>query len=289
VIKGSCFCIADRFRKGFRRKFDERKTSLICSGYLNGRTTVALASEYEASPQAVWMLLRRNGIRQRGAKEAGALLRLPVDESKFDEPTEESLYWVGFLMADGAIVEDSRWPGSAPTVALVLGQKDHLHVEKFRDFLGSSHAITLVPTLRAVRFSVRSDRLVGALAKFGVVPRKTFSAKALLGIDRSRDFWRGVIDGDGCVSTHQKRNKRYPRMTLVGSKPLLDQFSAFVKNLVPSCRAKVCPSRNIYWFGVSDRIAQRVLSELYCNGGQFLQRKHDLAVDLVNNYGNPQD
>ena len=121
-------------------------------------------------------------------------------------------YWAGFLFADGTIV---RRTGS-PEVAVVLAEKDVAHVEKLRSFLGSDPAITRIRKEQqrgnfggasgTVRFSVRSERLVGRLEHAGMVANQ--GRVACVELAHSADFWRGVVDGDGWVGRGFHRRRR---------------------------------------------------------------------------------
>jgi len=204
-----------------------------------------------------------------------------LDETVFDTITEESAYWAGFLMADGSIVSRERWSGN-PTVSLVLSARDEDHVIAFRSFLGSGHAIIHINdfskrgTPRAFRrLCVSSTHLVNSLARFGVVPRKTFRTKALL-LEKNKDFWRGIIDGDGSIGF----TRGLPRLRLAGSKKLLQQFSEYA-HAIYKHNATVRPRRTIFLFGIAGRPALSVITHLYADCAIALPRKLAIAQQIM--------
>ena len=170
---------------------------------------------------------------------------MELDETRFDglgpDGDDEALYWAGFLMADGC-VDDRRGPGGRPQIRLSLQAGDADHVAAFREFLGSNHKLGRQrhggrhggPDSQQVRICVTSGALAAALAKVGVVPRKSHCAKALAGVERSRHFWRGAVDGDGCVRLVRTPRQVRPYLSLDGaSDELLRQFYDFADANAP--------------------------------------------------------
>ena len=70
-----------------------------------------------------------------------------INENVFNEITEESAYWIGFLMADGCIATRK----SSPYISLRISEVDIEHIEKFRSFLGSNHKIGVYSNNRSFK------------------------------------------------------------------------------------------------------------------------------------------
>ena len=113
--------------------------------------------------------------------------------------TEEKAYWLGFLAADGNVGSNN------PVVSIHLSLTDVDHLSKIRQSLQSTHPIKIYN--KSCYFTIRSKILTDDLKQYGIVPRKDRIVRAPQ-IDTFfvRHFWRGVIDGDGCLykRTHQK-------------------------------------------------------------------------------------
>lgn len=250
-------------------KLSEDQKSQAVTMYLGGASSVEIAGALGVSCPAILGLLRRRSVLIRTMSECQR--RLSYDNTAFADATEDAAYWAGFLMADGSVVGNE--------IALVLSSKDRSHVENFRDFLRSDHA--LIDTGHAtVRFSIRCEKLVSDLARFGVVARKTHTAKAIL-VDRSPHFWRGVVDGDGSIGISRRGNSHLPRLELVGSKNLMLQFADFVRQTSPGCTATVKPHKSIYRVGLLGLHAGNVINKLYSCKGIALTRKANAALNIL--------
>ncbi len=207
-----------------------------------------------------------------------------LNEAAFDDPesNEEAAYWIGFLMADGCVSAARKGKGQAEII-LALSACDEDHIEKFKRFIGASQKTTHGQVLRGnpwARISVSSDRLARQLAKFGVVPRKSLTAKCV-GLERDRHFWRGAVDGDGCLGWQkQKRGDPLPFLELVGSHDLVSQFSDFAKKFSLKTNSSVRKNRNIWRFVVAGRHALPITQELYRDCLVSLPRKHKLAREF---------
>lgn len=203
-----------------------------------------------------------------------------VDESVFSTITNESAYWIGFLMADGVVTQ--RQPHHQPHIKLALHAKDKKHVQKFRDFVRSDAPIREYLTNNGktpvVEFQLCSQRIANDLALYGVVQRKSLTAKALR-LENNRHFWRGVIDGDGWIGTPVRKG-----IELVGAKPLLDQFCAWCGQLNLGPLPKSTIHKTIYRVRLPQRFVIPVLKELYQSNDVCLERKKERAQLLLPYY-----
>lgn len=248
------------------------------------------AKEY----QHRWYLAHRDEVRARTKKRywgnRDAILAatrtgryIQVDESVFDTVTEESAYWIGFLMADGCI-DDS---GGSRVVRLELADVDLGHLLKFKEFLKSDSEIR-TPKNRSggVRIKVGSNRLAEALSKYGVTPRKTYTAK-VIGLEDNRDFWRGAVDGDGSIWFGKKG---YTYIELAGSEDLVRQFGEFVLKRIPVCKAVPMSHGATFVWRTGGRTAEEVVRILYEGCSVALDRKREKADQIIggmDRYWNP--
>jgi hypothetical protein len=222
--------------------------------------------------------------RDRPYKQLGRPRCEVEREGAFDVVTEESAYWVGFLMADGCI---SRNHGRRALVILNLAGIDIDHVARFRDFVGSSAPIHLsdrkpgslngrpITGGTTARVAVRSDRLAEALGRFGVVPAKTYTAR-IIGLEDDRHFWRGVVDGDGTVGI----DGHWPRISLVGSASLVDQFEDFIRTNCPTSKATSHSRGKYHSIQLQAGPAYEIIKNLYEHNSISLPRKQ-AVVDKI--------
>jgi DNA-binding Xre family transcriptional regulator len=259
-----------------------RDAETIVAKYQSGWSQKSIAAEYGIRPAAISDFLTKIGVEK--ISWADSHRKYALNQSAFDEITEESAYWAGFLMADGCVSDGKN---GQFVLSLDLADRDAGHVEKFRQFLGSGQKVRMekkpesLSTIRGrpvrstghARILITSRQLVESLSRFGVAPRKSFTAK-VVGLEGNAHFWRGVVDGDGWITGHDTTLK----LAIVGSLAMTEQFRSFVKSLVPGFAA--VPSRtksNIYSIGVTGRGAQSVIRHLYTNSVISLDRKQILA------------
>ena len=179
-----------------------------------------------------------------------------LNETVFNTISEESTYWLGFLMADGCITTRKK---TTFYLNLSLKKDDIEHIRLFTKFLGSNQPIITRQNNGFGRngsgistISISSQILVDSVVKFGIVPKKSHIATAPQILEYDRNFWRGVVDGDGRIYITQNH---LPAIGLVGNKHIIEQFEKFVKSLT-NCKSHSYKKKNTNsWqfqaFGVS--------------------------------------
>ena len=247
-------------------RLTKQQHSEIISRYSNGELCTQLAKEYQVDRTSIDQLLRRNNVIMHSKsyvyrKMAGGEL----DESCFDIFNSNSLYWLGFLMADGAIHETS--------ISLMLHSKDRDHLLKFKDFVSGNQKIIDLKSQDASRYAFCSTKIVDRLASLGVVERKSHGATADINCINSRDFWRGIVDGDGHISNI---NSKKVRFELCGSLNMMSQFQSYIKATM-NIDTNVNTMRTIYRIQLSGTKACMVINHLYKDAAIFLDRKKQLA------------
>ena len=240
----------------------------IPSRYIGGESADAIGRSLGVAPGSVRKFLRRRGVSIRNQTEAQTKCDLRHDA--FEILTPEALYWCGFFAADGAIVLKD---GRSPEIAVVLAAKDEQHVRKFRDFLCSTHAIINIAPNKlggcAVRFAPRSRQIAESLCRLGV--KRGPIDDVLAG---SRDFWRGVIDGDGYIGI----SGGHAQFKLVGQEWLLDDFRRYIARL--GTRTHVRPHKSIFVVATTHGGAERICDHFYTDATVALDRKLNAAKTI---------
>ncbi len=215
-----------------------------------------------------------------------------IDEHAFDEITPESAYWIGFLMADGCVLEKSN------TVAILLSSKDYNHLEKFKNYVKSNNKITMrsnqtnfYSKYGSCSFHVGNAHIKNTLQKYGILPHKSLTAK--IGDERllfNRDFWRGVVDGNGCITLEKVKAKNstikdsyhYPYIQLGGTKNIVENFANYVEKITSTkyhkCIKELASSYHTIHFG--GRNAYDVINSIYENPAVCLERKHNIYAEM---------
>lgn len=278
----------------------------IVSLYLSGKSTYEIASTFGVNPASINRALRKQNIILRNAK--GQRIRkhkYDVDHFAFSGPLNEyKEYWIGFLLADGAITNNGDM--GQQRVGLELQTLDRNHLEKFKQFLNSSYRI--LDYSRISKFPnvgkgyecqsstsvlyCHSDILAKSLADYGVTQRKSYTATPHNSLVNSRHFWRGVVDGDGFISIGSEfpqvyfpdiHGKTKVATGITGSYNTCVAFKQFVHSISTS-EANVLKeeSKNAYKFNLSWGPASQVITFLYKDANIYLDRKYYLAMDIIN-------
>lgn len=214
-----------------------------------------------------------------------------LNEHYFDYLNDESLYWLGFIMADGSIDKTS--------LRIQLSFKDENHLHKIRTSLSSSAPIkTRIidrskqnPKWNKTKTSYivfSSKYLTNSLKKYNIVPNKSAKEKFpqnILHHDNINNFVRGYIDGDGCFLI-QKNNQLL--LKIRGSKDFLKMINKIIvgeAELNKRCLSKKISfdsgTYQIQYNG--NNICKKIATWLYSNGSIYLDRKKELLAGL---YGN---
>jgi len=118
------------------------------------------------------------------------------NKTAFDEYTELSCYWAGFLAADGNIDSKGR-------IRLMLKYDDILHLEKFKEYLQSTHTVSSNTTkYNRCSFEFTDKNMCETLdLNFNIVPQKSLKIKFphFMPANMYKHFIRGYFDGDGSI------------------------------------------------------------------------------------------
>lgn len=263
-----------------RQKLTSEQRDSFATEYSAGASLRDLCKKYGLSchKSARHLVVSRGGI----LRKCGRYRTHSLDESAFESITSESAYWIGFLMADGCVTTSSV--GNLEGIQVFLAKKDSTHLRKLRKFLKSTAPIkSLVLNDKRKGWEnvqsqeylmVYSKSLAESLARFGVSPRKSHTAK-VVGLEFNRDFWRGVVDGDGYLSIvyRRDRSKPAPMIGLVGSGSLLEQFRQFIEANTDAPASKIQSMGSIFSLRFTGKSAIVVARLLYKDCAVALARK----------------
>lgn len=141
-------------------------------------------------------------------RKPGGQRKYTLNENVFDSINECTVYWLGFLYADGYNYEKGKH------IALSLAEEDQKHIEKFKNFLVTNKNINIYPPSRGGEQNMHSlviysGKLSNKLKELGCMQNKTFKIQfpTFLPDDMIRHFIRGYFDGDGSVGRYFNKNK----------------------------------------------------------------------------------
>ena len=219
-------------------------------------------------------------------KTTGGAIKYHYNRDKFKTiETEEDAYWLGFITADGCIIEN-KW------LQIQLASKDRNHLVKFCSYMGLNSeeteeiikdgfggAYTRDNPINNVK--ICSLDIINHLYEKNIFARK--SGKETPYICKTKElelaYIRGLIDGDGYIG-----NTQY-RMGIVGSKEICEYVKNFIiKNVYDISHNTIREHGTIYKLEISGRIQTSIiLKALYENANIYLDRKYNLYKEQYHN------
>ena len=209
--------------------------------------------------------------------------RKGVNENYFEKWSANMAYLLGYILADGCIIEGT-YKGYSGALKFGVQKRDIDILEKIRQELRSEHAISVVGN--AAHLCITSQKIVNNLKKLGIAYRKSLREKVPdVPQQYLRDFIRGVIDGDGGISFTKKG---YPTLQLCGGKRVTafvrDHFLANLHVYSTIGKRTKSKSGNFYLFAIGYRgnSAKTITTYLYHDASLYLDRKFFLAKRCIN-------
>jgi len=300
-----------KWKKGWKLSPEQKEEIILL--YSQGMKYRELAERFNVSDSAIWGALKRRKVKtirrelteeeiSYAENKADSLrvthvinprvflplmrrhLGKSVNENAFAIINQEEAYWLGILMSDGNVFGN--------TITLQLSGEDTEHVIRFKDFIKSSHAVSTIPEgitsqgckrKKAFHFQFVSNQITSDLKYFGIVPAKSVTAK-VIHIEKHPDFWRGMIDGDGCINLRKRDNAI--KLSLVGSATIVNQFSDFIREIYPEIKYKIHDIKNnrAKMISMNGKNTYIILKVLYKENCISLPRKFNLAIEAMNRF-----
>ena len=245
--------------------------------YKAGASSFLIANELRTWPTTVMQVLADAGVHVRTFSES-QYIRRRREHPFFSILSPAARYWAGFIVADGSLNKVRC------CIRIGLARRDREHLVAFlrdlqwtRSVVSDHWSFKNDKRFPSAFVEVTDHRLVGDLIALGVCEAKAGRAPVSRILSESRDFWRGVVDGDGALVL----NKRRAVLSLVGTKRLMAQYRQFVQTIVPNCRVKLQRHRTIWAVQLSGRYAELTIRYLYENSDFALARKKDKADRII--------
>ncbi|WFE32869.1 helix-turn-helix domain-containing protein [Micromonospora sp. WMMD975] len=250
-------------------KLTDAQRNEVVSRFVGGASLSRIAAEFGVTAPSVRGLLLRRGVEIQSVSHG-------LRHDAFDSFEPDTCYWLGFLFADGCV---SYRAGHLPQISVGLAARDREHLVALRNYLGCQNSISPTsPTHGSCQFSVRSQRLADRLIELGRY-QQTLDERLVA----SRDFWRGVVDGDGSLGIYQRpapSTASLAQLRVVGRRHLLESFVAFLE-----CEGivglSVRPHQSIFSVGTTCGPAERIAKLLYEDAGTALARKAEIAARMI--------
>ncbi|QHA92248.1 hypothetical protein [Bacillus sp. N1-1] len=190
--------------------------------------------------------------------------------SKID--SNEKAYWLGFIMADGCIVNQKKAKESL-SLQIALAIKDRSHLELFLMCIHSNHPIRITKRNEAV-ISISNLKMCKDLVSHGVYQRKSNIAQfPCQHIDSKfyRSFILGYFDGDGSIYY----NNGSAMFSIVGTKHMMDGIQKVMINDLSLSKTKITEDKGLFRLVYGGNLqVSKIFRWLYNDQSVYLERKY---------------
>jgi len=242
-----------------------------------------IAEELGIEPYQVQYLAAKFGLTRPRLERTRPKSCYSFDESFFKKiDTEEKAYWLGFIAADGCIVDAK----SKRCLRIELSSKDRGHLEKLKSAIkydgpihyDRKHHLTYngkTDIFLCDMLQINHRELVKDFINLGVTPRKSKTLQPPV-IRKSliRHWIRGYFDGDGSVSIVESTNNICG--SIFGNKQVMEFISDhFRKELDTEALSHYRKKKNGWEMCFhGNQLAKKVERYFYRNATVFLDRKY---------------
>ena len=231
----------------------------------------------------------------------GGWNRYKFDADFFKKWSNEMAYVLGFLYADGCIIDSAV---SARTQYTQFSSKDRKILEKIRLALKSKHRIySQVPRLtlhvggkiykssKLFCLRIGSRRMFSDLKKIGLTPNKSRSMKfPVIPPEYLNHFIRGYFDGDGsifmCMGKGSKQQVIFKKALTVfssGSKEFLSELAHILEDRVSTKYSRIHDGNRCFQIRYPTGDSVAIFKFMYTNARSlFLKRKFDIFESFFN-------
>ena len=271
--------------KNINNVSEELKNKII-EAYKNNKSLRAIEKEFNITRQSVSKYLSEIGIK----KTKGNHYRYYFHDFDYFEniDTEEKAYWLGFIYADGYIVNSRANNYGQRSFGLTLSVKDEKHLRLFKNSIRATNPITYYSKEKSkfCRLLLKSEKTVQDLIDKGCYVQKTkilrFPNYSQIPKELIHHFIRGYFDGDGSISISKdnRTNRDIYRVNIVGTN---DMISGIIREIGFGYKIKEKRTDKIYYYSY-DAIKNfdDLFNFLYKDSNIYLQRKYEKFVTFKN-------
>ena len=271
-----------------RKVITEELKQEIIKYYLSQPMTMKqVEDKYELSHPTITKILKDV------PKYTKAKLNNPnMKEHFFQEINEEAkAYFLGLLISDGNVFKDNT--GRQASISITLDLKDEYMLEKFKEVLQANTSVGH-DGRGCGQIAVRSNIMAEDLAKYGVIPRKSYNTYLpLISKEMMPHLIRGIFDGDGSIMakpnhSNDGHNRFLHSISFCGTHQLMEDISNYIlENLGIKTAVYDYKDRNLSELKIQniDNIA-KFGYWIYRNSTIFLNRKKDIFNDFLKHYNN---
>lgn len=227
-------------------------------------------------------------------------LKLPSKMRTFNKDyfkninTPEKAYWIGFIYADGYIIDNPK--NRNYEFSMELKREDKYVLEHLNNCLGGCFKVTdktskekyiknyLTPPSKSSIIRTYSKDFVKDLETAGIVQNKTNSdIYPIVQNNLFYDFLRGYIDGDGSITLYENKkvNIKYLRVKIISKNIfVLKYIQEKLSN--DNIKSYIYKDRTSHFIQINSSYAEKLLNKIYQNKNVFkLERKFKIYQEYL--------
>ena len=272
-------------------KLDENIQNQIIEAYKNNMSLREIEKQFGVTRATVSKFLEAKGIKTT----KGNHYRKYFHDIDFFETidTEEKAYWLGFMYADGYIVNNENRYGE-DDFGLSLAEDSIDSIEKFKKSIKATNPILYDDSKgigqRQVKIVCCSQKTVDDLIDKGVLKNKSLILKPPTKIPQEliRHFIRGFFDGDGSLIRYQNKNCAYIAFGINFTTTY--EMAIWLQSIVQMGSVFPEKRREATWyfsFGGNQQVL-KFCHYMYDNASIWMDKKYNRYKELLEKYGENQ-
>jgi len=241
---------------------------------------------FKISQVAVFKIFQRNNI-QKLKKGRLNMSKLPLDVDFFRNiDTYKKAYWLGYISADGNV--------KITNDKITLVSKDEETIKKFKNDIKSGHKISekntfdkrTKKTYKSFIIQIGNEIFTNNLIKNGITNKKS---EIFLFPNINKNlypyFIAGMFDGDGCISTYNKKiNIRISLISTIETLIFIQNYILKIFNINKLTLQRVTKNKPNVWKMILYKDSINFLDFIYCDKEfNYLQRKYKIYLKYKNN------
>lgn len=269
-------------------KLDKETQEKIIEAYKNNMSLREIENQFDATRATVSKFLTDRGIKTT----TGNHYRRYFHDFDFFETidTEEKAYWLGFMYADGYIVDNSKHYGE-DDFGLTLAEDSIDAIEKFKKSLKATNPIRYDNSKkigqRLVKLVCRSQKTVNDLIDKGVFKQKSLILQPPEKVPEEliHHFIRGFFDGDGSLIRYDHKNCNSISYTINFTTTY--EMAKWLQNTLQMGGIFPDRRREMTWYysaGGNQQVLQ-ICHYMYDDATIWMDRKYNRYKELLEKYG----
>lgn len=275
-----------KYEKWPYKKVLPEHVPILIERYQNGESARKICLDMPFAEDVAIKVLRDFDVPIKTRKQNRLSMGFTINENAFADVNEpECAYFYGWIITDGNI----RRGKYGYQISISLKSDDCAVLESVKNYVANGCDVKHRERLdkrtnkiyRTSSYSFSQSFIMERLLALGLQERKSTKEFCPDSMLYNRDFWRGVLEGDGYLSKLSDST----RMQICGSETLCNQWYDYCKSVVPKMHMtiKKDPKNNGLFYTYSGRFAEckAVLDSLYLGVPEHLrlERKYNLYVE----------